>query len=150
MMRTGFFACHINWPRLCGRRRGRVRHALHHVSAKRAILAAQLLWSWPQSWLRTPPQDQPTNQNTKETPMPVELLIEGEEACTLASELASLTGESLEWVVVTALRERIEREVARRDWQDRIMAITREIATTMRDPAANDRGAVPVRRAAAG
>jgi hypothetical protein len=30
------------------------------------------------------------------------------------------------------------------------MAITREIATSLRDPAANDRGQVSVRRAAAG
>jgi hypothetical protein len=78
------------------------------------------------------------------------LRIEGEDACTLATELVALTGESLEWAVVTALRERFERESARRDWQDRVMAITREIATSQRDPAANDRGQVSVRRAAAG
>jgi hypothetical protein len=76
------------------------------------------------------------------------LRIEGEEACSLAEELAALTGESLEWAVEIALRERFERERARRDWQDRIMVITREVATSLRDPAANDR--VSVRRAAAG
>jgi len=48
------------------------------------------------------------------------------------------------------LRERFERECARRDWQDRVMAITREIATSLRDPAANDRGGVSLRHAAAG
>lgn len=79
-----------------------------------------------------------------------ELRIEGEDACTLATELVALTGESLHWAVVTALRERFERESARRDWQDRVMAITREIATSLRDPAANDRGQISVRRAAAG
>ena len=82
--------------------------------------------------------------------MPDELRIEGEEAYKLATELVALTGESLQWAVVAALRERFERERARHDWQDRVMAITREIATSMRDPAANDRGDRSVRRAAAG
>jgi hypothetical protein len=78
------------------------------------------------------------------------LRIEDEDACSLAAELAAMTGESLDWVVTTALRERLERECARRDWQDRVMAITREIATSLRDPAANDRGATSVRHAVAG
>ena len=82
--------------------------------------------------------------------MSVELRIESEDACCLANELVALTGESLQWAIVTALRERFEREQARRDWQDRVMAITREIATSLRDPAANDRGVSSVRRAAAG
>ena len=69
------------------------------------------------------------------------LLIEGEDACSLAAELMELTGESLEWIVTTALREQFERERARRDWQDRIMAITREIAAGLPNPAANDRAA---------
>jgi len=77
------------------------------------------------------------------------LRIEGEDACSLAAELVSMTGESLEWVVLTALQERFERERARRAWQDRVMAITREVATSLRDPAANDRG-IYARRAAAG
>jgi hypothetical protein len=78
------------------------------------------------------------------------LRIEGEDACSLAAELAAMTGESLEWVVLTALQERFERERARRAWQDRVMAITREVATSLRDPAANDRGSYAARRAAAG
>jgi hypothetical protein len=82
--------------------------------------------------------------------MPDALRIEGPDACSLASELVALTGESLQWAVETALRERFERECARRDWQDRVMAITREIATSLRDPAANDRGGVSLRHAAAG
>ncbi len=77
-----------------------------------------------------------------------ELRIEGADACTLASELVALTGESLQWAIVTALRERFERESARRDWQDRVMAITREIATRLRDPVANDRGQISARAAA--
>jgi hypothetical protein len=68
-----------------------------------------------------------------------ELRINGEEACVLAAELTALTGESLEWAVTAALRERFEREQARRDWQDRVMAITREIAIGLPEVPANDR-----------
>ena len=57
-----------------------------------------------------------------------ELRIEDAEACNLAAELVELTGESLRLVVVTALREEIERERARKLRHERIMAITREIA----------------------
>jgi hypothetical protein len=64
-----------------------------------------------------------------------ELRIADEEACSLAAELAELTGESLRLAVVTALRGEIGRARARRDKHDRIMAITREIAMKMRDPA---------------
>ena len=63
-----------------------------------------------------------------------ELRIEDEDACSLAAELVELTGESLEHIVVTALRERFEREQARKATQERIWAITREIATSMREP----------------
>jgi len=77
------------------------------------------------------------------------LRIEDQDACNLAAELAALTGESLEWVVLTALRAQYERESARRDWQDRVMAITREIAMSTRCSVANDRGQ-GLRRAAAG
>jgi hypothetical protein len=79
-----------------------------------------------------------------------ELRIESEDACVLASELVALTGESLQWAVVTALRERFERERARRDWQDQVMAITRDIATGLREPAANDHTARAGGRAMAG
>jgi hypothetical protein len=60
--------------------------------------------------------------------MQTELRIEDEDACALAAKLAELTGESLQFSVVTALREQVARETARRARQDRIMAITREIA----------------------
>ena len=79
-----------------------------------------------------------------------ELRIEGEDVCSLAAELVELTGESLQWAVVTALRERFERERARRDWQDRVMTITREIATGLCEPAANDAGGRYGDRAMAG
>ena len=61
-----------------------------------------------------------------------ELRIEDEEACKLAAELVELTGDSLLSAVVTALREGIERERARRQRHERIMAITREIASGSR------------------
>jgi hypothetical protein len=60
--------------------------------------------------------------------MRTELLIEDEDACTLAAELVELTGESLQLAVVTALREQVARETARKARQERIMAITRDIA----------------------
>lgn len=60
--------------------------------------------------------------------MHAELRIEDEDACALAAELVELTGESLRFAVITALREQVARETARKAKQDRIMAITREIA----------------------
>ena len=79
-----------------------------------------------------------------------ELRIEGEEACVLAAELVALTGESLEWAVTAALRERFEREQARKAWHDRIMVITREIAMGAGEVPANDRTAGTGSRALAG
>ncbi len=64
--------------------------------------------------------------------MHAELLIDDEDACALAAELVELTGETLRSAVVTALREQIARETARKARQDRIMAITREIAQSSR------------------
>ena len=61
-----------------------------------------------------------------------ELRIVDEEACKLAAELVELTGDSLQSAVIAALREGIERERARRQRYDRIMAITREIASGSR------------------
>jgi hypothetical protein len=46
----------------------------------------------------------------------------------LAAELVELTGESLRSAVVTALREQVAREMVRKARQERIMAITRDIA----------------------
>ena len=57
-----------------------------------------------------------------------ELVIEDAEACQLAAELVELTGDSLWFAVVTALREERDRALDRRRRHDRIMAITREIA----------------------
>jgi hypothetical protein len=60
--------------------------------------------------------------------MQTELRIADEVACELAARLVELTGESLRFAVVTALREQLARETARKARQERIMAITREIA----------------------
>ena len=79
-----------------------------------------------------------------------ELRIKGEEACILAAELMALTGESLDCAVTAALRERFEREQARRAWHDRIMVITREIAMGGSSVAANDRTPRSDSRALAG
>lgn len=62
------------------------------------------------------------------------VVIEDEEACELAAELADLTGESMEVAMVMALRAEIGRARERKERHDRIMVITREIATNMRDP----------------
>ena len=60
--------------------------------------------------------------------MPTKLLIEDQDTCALAAELVELTGESLRSAVVTALREQVAREMVRKARQERIMAITRDIA----------------------
>jgi len=74
----------------------------------------------------------PVKSDKERTSMCEELLIEGEDACCLAAELADLTGESLQAAVIGALREGIAREHARLARQERIMAITREIARSAR------------------
>lgn len=78
------------------------------------------------------------------------LRIEDEDACSLATELAEMTGESLDFIIASALRARFEQEMARRAQQERIMVITREIAMGASELAANDRIATAVRLAAAG
>jgi hypothetical protein len=64
--------------------------------------------------------------------MHTELVIDDQDACALAAELVEMTGESLRSAVVTALREQIARETARKLRQERIMAITRDIARSSR------------------
>ena len=57
-----------------------------------------------------------------------ELVIGDAEACQLAAELVELTGDSLCFAVVTALREQRDRALARQQRFEQIMAITRDIA----------------------
>lgn len=66
-----------------------------------------------------------------------QLNIKNAEARTLASELATLTGESLTEAVTIALRERLERERKVRDREAKIeamLAMGREIRSHMREP----------------
>lgn len=51
------------------------------------------------------------------------LNIKNDETCQLASELASLTGETMTGAITVALRERLERESRSRSVEARIEAI---------------------------
>lgn len=66
------------------------------------------------------------------------LQIESDEAWALASELAGLTGESLESAVVASLRARLEAERKRRDERDAyvadILRLAAELRAHMRHP----------------
>ncbi len=62
------------------------------------------------------------------------LNIKNDETCSLASELASLTGETKTGAITVALRERLEREHRRRDVANRarkLRAIAERCATLM-------------------
>ena len=66
-----------------------------------------------------------------------QLNIKNAEAHTLASELATLTGESLTEAVTTALRERLERERRGREREakiERLLELGREIRAHLREP----------------
>ena len=62
------------------------------------------------------------------------LNIKNDEACSLASELARLTGETKTGAITVALRERLEREQRKRDLASRarkLRAIAERCATLM-------------------
>ncbi len=66
--------------------------------------------------------------------MGMQLNIESDEACRLASRLAELTGESLPAAVTEALRQRVEAEEKARSkeaWIAEIRSITAEIRTEL-------------------
>ena len=63
--------------------------------------------------------------------MAVGLNIKNDETCSLARELARLTGETMTGAITVALRERLEREKRRRDLNARVeelLAIGRRCA----------------------
>ena len=60
------------------------------------------------------------------------LSIKTEEADSLARALSNLTGESLTRAVTVALRERLERERARRSCDEHLVARLAELAQRMR------------------
>ena len=73
--------------------------------------------------------------------MGAQLNIKSDDAYSLASRLAELTGESLTTVVTEALRERLEREQRKHDVEDtveRMLAAGREIRSHMREPVSSD------------
>ena len=62
------------------------------------------------------------------------LNIKNDETCSLASELARLTGETMTGAITVALRERLEREQRKRDLASRarqLRAIAERCATLM-------------------
>ena len=72
------------------------------------------------------------------------LNIKNDETCSLASELARLTGETMTGAITVALRERLEREQRRRNIDIRahkLRAIAERCATLMGPgPSAIDHG----------
>jgi len=73
--------------------------------------------------------------------MAARLIIESDDACDLASRLASLTGESVADAVTKALRAELERQQRERDITakaERMMAIGRDIRAHMKEPVSSD------------
>jgi antitoxin VapB len=62
------------------------------------------------------------------------LTIESDEAFALASELAELTGTSLEAAVTSAIQSRLKFEHERQAWIGKIQALTAEFRATLTDP----------------
>ena len=71
------------------------------------------------------------DRHSTERVMGTQLNIKSDDAYRLASELASLTGESLTAAVTAALRERLEREQRARDLETRLAKL-REITADIR------------------
>jgi antitoxin VapB len=73
--------------------------------------------------------------------MSAQLNIKSDDAWRLASELASLTGESLTAAVTRVLREAVEQERRKRDVDAevaRMLAAGAEIRAHMREPVSSD------------
>lgn len=69
--------------------------------------------------------------------MGMQLNIKSDDAYAMASELATLTGESLTTAVTEAIRQRLEREKAARDREarlQRIRVLTAEIRQHLGNP----------------
>lgn len=66
------------------------------------------------------------------------LMIESEEACRLANDLARITGEDLGTAVENALRERIARERKIREKIADVRKLTAEIRAHLRGPVSSD------------
>ena len=73
--------------------------------------------------------------------MDAQLTIDSEEACDLATRLATLTGESVPDVVTRLLRTELERQQRERDVEAevaRMMAAAREIRAHIKGPVSSD------------
>jgi antitoxin VapB len=66
------------------------------------------------------------------------LTIESDEAFALATQLAALTGESLEAAITEAVRKKLQLERERLEWIARVRAITADIRADMTDPSMLD------------
>lgn len=89
----------------------------------------------------TPPISTIVPKSSTERAMSTQLNIKSDDAYRLASELASLTGESLTAAVTTALRERLERQRRARDkaaLRERLVELATEIRAHMREPVSSD------------
>ena len=70
--------------------------------------------------------------------MEAQLRIESDEACRLADDLARLTGEDTTTAVMTALRERLERERARSEKMAQLREITADIRAHLTGPVSSN------------
>lgn len=69
------------------------------------------------------------------------LNIKNEETCRLASELAELTGETMTGAITVALKERLEREREIQTRLQKMRAISKRVAKSLRDgPSAVEHG----------
>lgn len=72
---------------------------------------------------------------------PVKLTITDEETCRIASELAEITSETVTDAITTALRKRLEREREIQTRLQKMRAISKRVAKSLRDdPSAVEHG----------
>jgi antitoxin VapB len=70
--------------------------------------------------------------------MGMQLNIKSDDAYAMASELATLTGESLTTAVTEAIRQRLERERAKAAKMRKILVLAAEIRAHIREPVSSD------------
>ena len=71
----------------------------------------------------------------------MKLTITDEETCRLAAELAELTGETVTGAITVALKERLEREREIQTRLQKMRAISKRVAKSLRDgPSAVEHG----------
>lgn len=75
-----------------------------------------------------------TRRRPRSTGMGQQLRIEGDEAVTLATELAALTGESVQVAVLRALRAEVEQRRERQMELDRLMSVTEAFRLSLAEP----------------